>query len=95
MDSLDLFLNVVWDRYDRARADAKMLEILRWVGQNARPDDVFNAGELDVWARFNGYSRSGADADLIAALREASRYVPADVNGRIMMALRSRGVMTA
>jgi hypothetical protein len=95
MDSLDLFLNVVWDRYDRARADAKLSDILAWVGKNVRPDDIYSASDLAAWALFNGYRKGTGDADLIAALKEAAQYAPADVNGRIMMALRSRGVMTA
>jgi hypothetical protein len=95
MDSLDLFRSCIWDYYDRDRADAKLAGILRWVGQNVRPGDIYSASDLAAWALFNGYRNGTGDADLIAALREASRYVPADVNGRIMMALRARGVMTA
>ena len=77
MDSLQFYKAVVLaDLFNRDKSDLLLGRVLSWVAQNAVPERTFSEGQLDHWATTHGYVKHDT-AELVAALREAQRYVVA------------------
>ena len=75
MDSLD-FWRTLHPTPKRDEADATLMAALGWIANNALPERLYTAGELDAWALRAGYSKSD-NADLIALLREVRPLIAA------------------